>query len=187
MDILRIDSPSHSLYETFARLYADSFPLHEQRTEDQQQEAFSDDRYRLYAFMEDGRFVGFISCWLFGDYVYVEHFAVVKNERGRGTGSRIMKMFQQKAARTVILEIDPVCDELTTRRMNFYIRCGFCLNSHAHVHPPYRRGYAGHSLTLMTWPYVIDFATYAVFADDLRRVVMRSAADANNVKQDTEA
>ena len=87
----------------------------------------------------------------------------------------------------MILEIVPVCDELSSRRMNFYIRCGFCLNSHAHVHPPYRRGYAAHSLTLMTWPHVIDSAAYAVFADDLRRVVMRSAADANNVKQDTEA
>jgi len=79
-----IDSPDLFLYKRFQELYKVSFPLFEQRSEQQQMQAFRNDKYRLLAFTENEAFVGFISYWEFDTYLYVEHLAIDTEVRAQG-------------------------------------------------------------------------------------------------------
>ena len=66
-------------------------PIFEQRTQEQQEKAFSCADYHLVGYSEGDMFVGFISYWEFGSYRYIEHFAVHQGLRGRGYGSEIFE------------------------------------------------------------------------------------------------
>lgn len=173
MERICIEGEEHLLYPVFKALYETSFPLFEQRSAAQQQAAFGDKRYRLYGYVEQGVFLGFIACWVFDGYRYVEHFAVDTSLRGNGYGSRILADFiAESVAERVVLEIDPVVDELSAARLRFYRRCGFSEQCFAHVHPPYDRLRQGHGLTVLATGGEMTAEEYGRFADDLRRVVM---------------
>ena len=169
-----IDSLDHPLYKSFRDLYEISFPIFEQRTELQQIRAFQNDKYRLLAFTEGDVFVGFICYWLFDTYGYIEHFAVTPEIRGRGFGSRILGSFIESTTGIVLLEIDPVIDEVSEARLRFYTRCGFYRNSYLHEHPAYRDGYRPHPLVVLTAKRRIMEKEYRDFCSDLRTVVMSS-------------
>lgn len=78
-----------------------------------------------------------------------------------------------EAGKPVILEIDPAVGDISCRRQAFYVRNGFFVNPHAHVHPPYRPGHSGHALVLLSHPRPLTDAQYAAFAAYLGDVVMR--------------
>ena len=51
-------------------------------------------------------------------------------------------------------------------------RAGFSANPWPHVHPPYRSGFAGHELVVMTCPGSWDRVQYEAFAAFLKDTVM---------------
>ena len=63
MDILEIMRKQDPLYPTFEQIYTASFPLFEQRTEEQQEQAFQSPNYHLVVYLKDNLFIGFISYW----------------------------------------------------------------------------------------------------------------------------
>lgn len=167
-----INNSRHPLYEAISALYARSFPIFEQRTSDQQAYAFAHSQYRLIAYSDQGELIGFISYWEFEDYLYIEHFAINTDIRGRGYGSQLLSTFVQSADRRILLEIDPIVDEVSRARQRFYQRCGFHTNPYPHRHPPYRCSYPAHSLIVLTTEQVITEAEYQRFAQDLAQIVM---------------
>lgn len=173
MEMIRIDSTEHPLYAAFKEVYTGSFPVFEQRTEAQQRAAFKDAAYRLTAYTENGTLTGFIAYWIFEDYMYIEHFAMSPALRGNGYGSRALNDFISGNPRTVLLEIDPVTDAVSAARLRFYERCGFCTNEYRHIHPPYREGYAGHPLVVLSSRRTITPHEYAQFARYLAETVMK--------------
>lgn len=172
MKRLKIDSARHASYRSFEKLYASSFPIFEQRTQTQQDAAFGCERYNLTGYEDNGVFIGFISYWEFDDYIYIEHFAVDTDSRGKGYGSKILQSFVEATDKIVLLEIDPVTDEISEARLRFYLKCGFKENPYRHLHPAYRNEYRAHRLTVLTTPRQITEREYRIFDRDLRRTVM---------------
>ena len=62
--------------------------------------------------------------------------------------------------------------QVSIRRQHFYERCGFSANPYRHVHPPYRAGYQGHPLVVMTSPAPASREEYDRFAAYLGGTVM---------------
>ena len=152
MDILEITRKQDPLYPTFEQIYTASFPLFEQRTEEQQEQAFQSPNYHLVAYLKDNLFIGFISYWDFSTYVYIEHFAIHENFRGQGYGGLLL--------------------ETSSKRLKFYKKCGFFENHYNHFHPPYRNTYRGHALIILTTERQITEDEYIQFGFDLRNIVM---------------
>lgn len=146
----KIDNSKHPFYNSFKELYAKSFPIFEQRTDVKQQIAFNNINYRLSGFSDNDLFIGFISYWEFDSYIYIEHFAINDELRGRGFGSQVLGIFRQSTNKIVLLEIDPVVDEISRARLSFYKNNGFIEKTYAHNHPPYRDGYEAHQLIILT-------------------------------------
>lgn len=120
MDILEIMRKQDPLYPTFEQIYTASFPLFEQRTEEQQEQAFQSPNYHLVVYLKDNLFIGFISYWDFSTYVYIEHFAIHENFRGQGYGGLLLEDFNKRLNKIILLEIDPITDEISSKRLKFY-------------------------------------------------------------------
>ena len=52
MNYIDIDSSQHELYDSWRKLYTVSFPIFEQRTQEQQEKAFSCADYHLVGYSE---------------------------------------------------------------------------------------------------------------------------------------
>ena len=103
MDILEITRKQDPLYPTFEQIYTASFPLFEQRTEEQQEQAFQSPNYHLVVYLKDNLFIGFISYWDFSTYVYIEHFAIHENFRGQGYGGLLLEDFNKRLNKIILL------------------------------------------------------------------------------------
>lgn len=171
---INIQDLGHPLYKEFKGLYACSFPLFEQRTEEQQRTAFDNPSYHLVAYEANEILVGFISYWEFDDYLYIEHFAINARMRGKGYGSDILRSFIRSTEKIILLEIDPVTDNVSEARLSFYKTCGFHENPYSHKHPPYRAEYQPHPLVVLTTQRTISEQEYQTFNRDLHAVVMNN-------------
>lgn len=172
MKPVKIEHSKHPLYLPFKELYAASFPVFEQRTEQQQERAFHSFNYHLIGYEEEGVFIGFISYWEFEGYHYIEHFAVNADLRGKGYGSKILQSFLHSTEKIVLLEIDPIIDDVSKARLRFYGKCGFYENPYRHVHPAYRTGYEAHPLVVLTTQRQITDQEYQIFNKELAETVM---------------
>lgn len=172
MKIHRIINQNDKWYKEFHSFYTVSFPIHEQRNEIQQTEAFADGRYHLDCYIEDNRLQAFVAYWDFQTYSYIEHLAVHPDLRGQSVGTKILSQFINAASSLVLLEIDPVIDEVSAKRFRFYQHLGFIENPYPHYHPAYDKRFEPHHLTVLTYPRVISQDEYNRFYDDLSNVVM---------------
>lgn len=140
MHSVRITGEDSLLFPQFWQTYEDSFPLPERRSRASQRAAFADPVYRLDAWMDGTKFVGFMGWWEYGDFRYIEHLAVSATARSGGYGKKIMRRWMDSSSTPVYLEIEEVVDELTERRLGFYRRLGFEETPFTHLQPPYQTG-----------------------------------------------
>lgn len=168
----RITGNNDPIYTDFIRLYEQAFPLHEQRTPKHQITALRHARYHLLCFLEQETLVGFICYWSFPQYIYIEHYAINQTLRGQGYGSRLLNALSEETDKIVILEIDPIVDDISGKRLKFYKNLGFIENSYAHSHPPYRDRLDAHSLIVLSSEKTISSELYQQFKHDLDDIVM---------------
>lgn len=125
------------------RLYAESFPLCERRTSAHHRAiaATASDFYPMELYQDSGEFVGILYYWHWPQHelLFVEHLAIVPLFRGRGYGHAALRHLHQMNA-CIILEIEPVADESSARRLAFYASAGFVRLSFEHVQLPYQVG-----------------------------------------------
>jgi len=136
------------------QLYLNSFPPEERRDWSQILRMTSDRHHPLHLMLItfSGKPAGLLTWWNFGDFRYVEHFAVNPEMRGNGIGKKAIEAFVRGSRSAVVLEVEPeATGEMARRRIGFYKRCGFTLHAdYIYIQPPYGPGLAEVPLTLMT-------------------------------------
>lgn len=165
MEFLPITSKQHVHFRNTWSLYEKSFPVAEQRKSEDHLRASQDQHFHPMSAFEDDEFIGFIFYWEWDNYRYVEHMAVKPALRGEGYGSQILKWVCDRE-HTIILEIDPLINELSVRRLQFYERSGFTLTPFRFIHLPYRLETEAQELLILSYPKMItcnqqlDFLTF---------------------------
>lgn len=162
MKLEQVTSTCHPMYRRALELYGAGFPLHEQRLPGPQARILADPDYHFSLIDRGDGFAGIILFWEAETFLYVEHFCIAPEMRNQGLGAQALRLLRQRG-KPVILEIDPPEDEISVRRQGFYRRCGFAENPYPHVHPPYRPGYSGHRLAVMSCPAALSRAEYDAF------------------------
>ena len=109
------------------------------------------ERYSIYQIINNGTRVGFISVWELPDFAFVEHFVIYDSYRNNGLGEKTLLLLKDKFDK-ILLEVEPPEDEIKTRRISFYKRCGFHENPNEYYQPPYRKGDTGTMLILLSYP-----------------------------------
>ena len=143
------DTGDFSLVE---RLLTEAFPEDERRPLDAFRHlADHDARFNVILLSDGAAPVGFITVWDFDDFRYVEHFAILPEMRCHRYGARALETLLASDRRPVVLEVEMPDDELTTRRVGFYTRCGFTMLPDDYIQPPYRPGGASLPMKVMVW------------------------------------
>lgn len=135
VDLNNIDN---KYFDEAWNLYIDSFPIEERRILEEQKIVVKDNRYKALGFVEEEKFVAILFYWDFKEYIFVEHFAINNTLRGKSYGSKIIEKFLTMH-KNIVLEIEPIVDEITQKRFNFYKRFDFVINEHKHYQVPFRR------------------------------------------------
>lgn len=172
MEIRRIARVDDVDFEAFLSVYSASFPIFEQRTFEQHLYAFEKLNYNVNCYFEGNELIGFIIHWDFDDHLYIEHLAIHPNYRGKNYGSLLLSRFIEAHSQQVILEIDPIVDEISTKRYRFYKQLGFVMNDYQHTHPAYREGFEDHQLIVLSTERALLPEEYARFFANLKHIVM---------------
>lgn len=135
---------NHKGYAFVEELMNSSFPIEERRDNEAQRK--NTDYNPLFTVnlvtddKEDGSssLIGFITVWNFGDFHYLEHFATSPLVRNLGYGKKVLSALLKQITGLIVLEVEEPEDELTSRRVRFYERCGFTICPRNYIQPAYR-------------------------------------------------
>ena len=157
-------------FDGIFELIEKSFPTDEYRQKSGQRALFSLPEYEVWGIKNAENELqtdAFISLWRFEDFTYGEHFAVRRELRGQGTGTKILAEILQNEHQRFCLEVEPPETETAKRRIAFYERNGFKLNDFEHFAPAYTRGGSDFELKIMTYPGKISKELYDDFYEFL--------------------
>ncbi|MGM9642910.1 MAG: GNAT family N-acetyltransferase [Eubacteriales bacterium] len=167
MHFHRITDIGDPLYGRAMALCEANFIREERRDADEQERVMKDPCYHPCT-VEDGGTVGIVFFWESEEFIYLEHLCIDPECRSKGYGGRVLE-FLKAFGKTVILEIEPVVNEQTQKRLSFYERNGFVRNEHFHLNPKYHVGDGDLVLWLMTYDRPItkeEYRTFAAFIEE---------------------
>ena len=154
MEFLKIDPTDTSRWNLVWELYETSFPTAEKRKAEDHIRAISNPKFHPISAWEGVQLIGLLFFWEWDDYRYVEYLAVNPELRGRSYGSQLLR-YLVDGGHTTILEIDPLSNELSVRRLQFYERNGFTLTPYRFDHLPYRLETQTQELLILSYPKMI--------------------------------
>lgn len=161
MEYIKIKNASDKLWKETEQIMSESFPIHELRTGNTRDRVVQDPAFYPVAAQENGETVAAIYSWELNGLIYIEHFAVRKDMRGRGTGSNALRGFI--SGKEILLEIEPPVDEIKIKRLNFYQRLGFVRTGIGFMHPSFVKDTAAYPLEVLTYPERISPEGFHVF------------------------
>ncbi len=148
----RIENSSDTLLDKVEKTYNASFPEAERRAFSLVRELVDiEQRFSVFTLMKDGEYVGFITAWSFAGFTYIEHFAINPSARNGGVGGQAMRAFMASCGSPIVLEVEIPADEMSVRRIGFYERLGYTLDSHTYFQPPYRKDEPPLEMRLMSY------------------------------------
>lgn len=144
-------------YPAFLELYNSSFPVNERRIYKSAEHVANfvkekGGKFHAFAVDDGGEyFLGFMSYWIFEGYVYIEHFAVQPEHRGKNIGRKMLSHLFETVSPNVLIEVEKPETTDAKRRIAFYEKCGFKLREDInYVQPPYSAEQSGMEMLLMT-------------------------------------
>ena len=172
MEFFRIDPKEQERWQSVWRLYEESFPVAERRKMEDHLLACWVERFYPLSSWEGNRLTGLLFFWEWDNYRYLEHLAVVPQLRGQGYGSEMLR-YLRDSEHTIILEIDPLVNELSVRRLQFYERAGFTLTPYRFLHLPYRLEAQPQELLILSYPHMITKEAHHDFLRFVNEEVIR--------------
>ncbi len=154
MEFLKIEPEDKSRWSEVWKLYEESFPVAERRKAEDHLSACNDNRFFPLSVWDGNQLIGLMFFWEWDNYRYLEHLAVNPDLRGHGYGTQLLN-YLRESNHTIILEIDPLINELSVRRLQFYERAGFTLTPYRFVHLPYRLDGIKQELLILSYPKMI--------------------------------
>ncbi|MBR4287874.1 MAG: GNAT family N-acetyltransferase [Clostridia bacterium] len=141
------------LAENFNEVFSimeESFPINEYRSYKKQMELLSVPEYSLYCKRIDGKIAGFLSFWDLNEVIFIEHFAIKKELRGKGLGKEMLsELFAEKSG-PFCLEVELPENEVARRRVAFYERMGLFFYDYPYTQPSMDHGRDPIPLRIMT-------------------------------------
>ena len=164
MEFLRITPSDEIRWNKVWELYESSFPSAEKRRYEDHLRALDNPHFFPMSAWENDDIIGIVFYWEWSDYRYIEYLAVNLNLRGQSFGSQILNQLR-KEGHTIILEIDPLVNEISVRRLQFYERAKFSLTPYRYLHLPYRLNSNTQELLILSYPKQISKEEYNDFTN----------------------
>lgn len=154
-------------YKEIWEIYKESFPENQRRNSQNQKRILKNPLYKFQPIYFENKLVGFIGIWDLENFVYVEHFAIKKEFRGKGYGKKILKGIIQKYSKKIILEVEKPDTLQAKRRIEFYEKLKFNLNEYDYYQPAYNANTQPVELYIMSFPRKINEVEFMEIRDEL--------------------
>lgn len=159
-------------FESVYNLMQQAFPPTERRNREAQYALLQNPHYSYRILQtESGDFLGFLAVWDFGEFRFAEHFAVNEASRGKGVGANALRKWIEESSTPVVLEVEPPETEMAQRRIGFYKRVGFQLNSFSYIQPSMQPDQPAIPLQIMSWPNEIPEEQFEPWKQTIYREV----------------
>ena len=139
-------------FEDVYNIMDEAFPIDEHRKKENQKKLLKNKSYKIHGLYDDKKIIAFVASWELEKFIFIEHFAVHKDYRNKKIGENLLKTFLGLKNKNIILEVEPPLNDLKIRRINFYKRCGFCLNNYEYMQPSYEKKQKQIPLKIMSYP-----------------------------------
>ena len=159
--------------ENFSSVYkrlVDAFPYEERRDEADEEKCFLKSQFNFCEITDDGKSVGLIVFWVFERFLFIEHIAINKEIRSKGYGSKTIDLIKSKFNLPIILEAEAPETEMQQKRIKFYEKLGFKVNSYDYTQPSYHNTESV-PLLVLSFPKLLSENEFDVFFRKTRRVV----------------
>ncbi|MGE7110365.1 GNAT family N-acetyltransferase [Lysinibacillus sp. NPDC047702] len=151
-----------------------SFPESERRTYAGQKGLLAEPYYRLITETNNNnQIVAFLAAWEFPSFRFVEHIAVDPILRGSGVGGKMLAAYMKESKKPILLEVEYPDTELAQRRIGFYERLGYRLNSFEYVQPPLHKEKDDLPLKIMSYPQLLTNEEFILYREILYRNVYK--------------
>lgn len=139
-----------------------AFPFEERRELLDQKECVSNKFFRFFEVFDNDADVGFITIWDFAEFVFIEHLAIDEQKRAGGYGSKAVELVKALYKKSIILEAEAPETEQQIKRIRFYDKHGFKVNSYQYEQPSYHGG-EGVPLKILSYPNTLSQAEFDLF------------------------
>lgn len=173
MDYIRIENALDKYFTEAWDLYEISFPLEERRLKDAQVKVFKNLNYHFDVIIEDEKFIGFLLWWEFDKLIFIEYFATAESIRNKGFGKLIIENFLKRSQKPIILEVELPDSIIRKRRIEFYKRLGFHLNSHFYEIQPVHEGFSALEFLIMSFPLAISENDVSNFVENCHPIIFK--------------
>ncbi|HLF54158.1 MAG TPA: GNAT family N-acetyltransferase [Candidatus Nanoarchaeia archaeon] len=158
MRLEQILDTESSEFKSVWEIYESSFPSDERRDINQQTELLKNPLYKFFAAYDNGSIVGIIGTWQIDDFVFIEHFAIKEGLRGAGLGTALLNAFIP--TKKIVLETERPVTDTAKRRIAFYERLGFRLNTYDYTQPAYSSDKKPVPMFLMSYPESLSVSEF---------------------------
>ncbi len=156
--------------EKFPEIYKkleNAFPYEERRDFADYKIYFRNEHFAPFEIIDGESDVGFINLWVFKSFVYIEHIAIDPNIRGGGYGTKAINLIKKHFGKMIILESEAPETETQIKRIHFYEKLGFKINSFEYFQPSYHKGEPV-PLKLLSFPDYLTCEEYDLFIKETR-------------------
>lgn len=161
-------------FSSFFELMEKSFPSTERRSCEDQRNLFKENSYKVFGHKDsNGKVVAFIATWEFEDFIFIEHFAVHSKMRCNGIGSVMLKELLNEYKKPIFLEVEEPETDIAERRIRFYKRLGFNLNSFDYLQPPLQKHHEFLPLKVMSYPSKVNVEKFKNFKNQVYEKVYK--------------
>ena len=143
-------------FESFWQMLRCSFPSDEYRTKEEHLAMLNNPLHNIFVAKSDDNILGFVTTWKIGQWIFIEHLVTSPHFRNMGLGSKILQKLANTIQLSICLEVEPPVTEIASRRIEFYKRNGYFLNTYPYIQPPYGSDKKPLELMIMTYSHAIS-------------------------------
>ena len=147
------------------------FCLDERRTKAGELKAFDDSNFSPNFIFDGETLVGYVCFWEFEKFLFIEHFAVLKEMRGTGCGSKFLKEFSETSTKPIVLEVELPETEIAEKRIKFYERLGYVVNHYPYIQPAYQPESNPVDMHIMSYGSSLSETDFKDFTKQIKTVV----------------
>ncbi len=159
------------LNSDFKQIYETSFPDDERRDWNPFLELLNNKQFSLNEIYDQQKFIGFISIWDLTEFSFIEHFAIRAAEQGKGYGTQTIEHLLSINSKPIILEVEEPLTETARKRIAFYERLNFRVNTFCYFQPPYSIEKASIKMLLLSYPTKISPEDFERIKDQIYHCV----------------
>ena len=158
-------------FTEFYNILTESFPPDEIRSRQEHLELLDHPGYKVWAVYEKQELQGFLTVWDLDDVAFIEHFAVRADCRNSGLGSKMLQALSQKLGKRLCLEAELPETDMASRRLGFYCRNGFFVNTDPYLQPALEKGKSPVPLYILTTESQLSQEAFANLKAKIYRIV----------------